>query len=151
MTAVLACGHRAAGWVRLAAVSAIQAIDPCRPSARNSSSRPPAVQAAAAEAKRQASKPNLSASARIGPRGSSEVEVVIVAGRGEAWPPIGQQRTEGGARLDLHVPGLHARKITPRNVAEIVDHREMPRAGEVGEAQLLSREHVAGMEAADEE
>src|SRR5262245_52094322 len=128
-----ASGHRARGWARRSAVSAIQAISPWRPAATNSARRAPAGHGPVTEAKRQTSKPRFSALSRTSSRSASEIEVVIVAGRLQAGPAIGQDGTEGGPGLQLHVPGLDVVEAAPRHVPEVVDHRELRRGGEVGQ------------------
>src|SRR5688572_17409206 len=96
----------ARGWALRCAVSAIQAISPWRPAATNSARRALAGHGSATAAKRQTSKPSLSASWRMRSRSASEIEVVIVAGRRQAGPAVGQDGAEGGPGLQLHVPGL---------------------------------------------
>src|SRR5581483_9403662 len=103
------------------AVRAIHSIAPWRSAATNSASRAAAGQGASTLAMPQASKPSCAAAPRIAAsRDVSEVEVVIVAGRRQAGPAVGQQRPERRPGLDLHVPGLHRRDLAPRHVAEVV-------------------------------
>ena len=88
---------------------------------------------AAASAKPQTSKPSDSALARMAPGTFLEIEVVIVAGGDQARPAVGQQRAEARPALELHVPGLDRREVRPGHIAEIVDHRQVGRGGEIGQ------------------
>src|SRR4051812_15245035 len=105
MIAERAPDHMACGWLRRSSVVSIQSMAPWRPCSTNSARRAPDSHGAAASAKPQTSKPRRRASARM----VSEIEVVIVAGGGQAGPAVGQQGTETGPAFQLHVPGLAGR------------------------------------------
>src|ERR1022692_3567971 len=91
--------HRWLGWLRSIAVVSIQAMVPWRPMATKVSSRPEAGQGSPALAKPHTSKPRALDLARISPLGSSEVEVVIMGGRGEPGPAVAEDGAKGGPRL----------------------------------------------------
>src|SRR5580698_6949066 len=60
--------------------------------------------------------------------------------RRRAWDVVGEDGAEARARLDPRIPFLGRLMRIPRDVAQIVERREMGRRGDVREREMIARE-----------